>query len=121
MLKQTWFLVHRGTDIPAGSIIICGHCEMPIWRMTADLNHLKPHFGYHGIPKRFVTSLDGGTPGAKDYRDDPFWACPECRSYIVENTAVFFELSPYFAYGEDGLDPGLGHRLRFFIDYEGIR
>lgn len=125
MLKQTVFLVHRGTDILADSIIICGHCEMPIWRMTTTLNGLVPYFGYRGIPKQFITSLDGGPPIRPRYfnKKDPYWQCPECGMYIIKdpsiNTAVFFEMPPiYFACSDGSLDPSIGHRLRFFVDYE---
>lgn len=123
MLKQTIFLTHRGTDIPADSIIICGLCEMPIWRMTAELGSLKQHTGYHGIPWKFITLLDGSPPARPRLFDkgEPCWECPECEKYIVKNTAVFFELPPYYACSDGSLDPSLGHRIRFFIDYGGVR
>ena len=123
MLKQNWFLVHRGVDIWAGSIIICGHCEMPIWRMTADLDHLKQHTGYHGIPEKFITLLDGSPPARPRMVDkgEPCWECPECETYIIKNTAVFFEMPLFFAVGWGSFEPRMEHRLRFFIDYEGIR
>ncbi|KKN81585.1 hypothetical protein LCGC14_0318520 [marine sediment metagenome] len=122
MLKQTLFRIHRGINIYAGSIIICGHCEMPIWRMTADLASLQPYTGYHGIPRQFITTLDGRSPDQLHLvKGQPCWSCPECEKYVVQNTAVFFEMPPHFACSEGSLDPSLGHRLRFFVDYEGIR
>lgn len=123
MIKQTHFLVHRGINIPAAAIIICGHCEMPIWRMTAYLTHLRMYPGYHGIPKRFITRLDGSAPTRPLLFDkgEPCWECPECGKYIVKNTGVFFEMHPAFSTWNVDLDATFEHKLRFFIDYEGIR
>ncbi len=126
MLKQSTFLLHRGINIVAGSIIICGRCEMPIWRMTGWLAGLRKYTGYRGIPIEFITLLDGSPPKRPNlfYKGEPCWECPECGKYIVTNGAVFFETPPTLwtlGYpGRKGIlrDPSMGHRLRFFIDYE---
>ncbi len=122
MLKQSQFLVHRGDYIPAASVIICGNCEMPIWRMTASLDGLrKHHTGYQGIPRQFIRLLDGSPPKRQRHFNRIYWHCPECGDYLVSNEAVFFEMHPCHWTSRDGIghEPSIGHRLRFFIDYEG--
>jgi hypothetical protein len=91
--------------------------------MTADLDYLRPYTGYHGIPEKFITLLNGSPPRRPRLVDkgEPCWKCPECEKYVVKNTAVFFEVPPHSAWTFDNLDPTLEHKLRFFIDYEGIR
>jgi hypothetical protein len=67
--------------------------------------------------------LDGSPPASPPRIGwgEPCWRCPECDTYIITNDGVFFEMPPNFFTIYGNPDASIEHKLRFFIDYEGIR
>ena len=123
MIKQTTFLAHRDYSIPPAAIIICGQCEMPIWRMTTFLHNLYQYAGYCGIPREFITMLDGSPPAPPRAiaQGEPCWECPKCGKYIIKDKGVIFEMHPNFDTWLENFDASIEHKLRFFVAYESVR